>query len=72
MPSPKTNKYLRFTSVFFQMAAIIGGASYFGLYLDRNSGKNQSTWTLVCSLTGVALAMYIVIKEVIQMSKEDE
>jgi len=72
MPNPKTNKYLRFSSVFFQMAAIIGGAAYLGIYLDGQSGKKQSTYTLVCSLTGVALAMYVVIKEVIQISKEDE
>jgi predicted MFS family arabinose efflux permease len=61
------NTYIALSGLVFQMAAIIAGATYFGHYLDNES--EGSTYTVIFSLIGVGLAMYVAIKEVISISK---
>lgn len=65
-----TNKYLRFSSIGIQMGGIIGGMTWLGVYLDERN-HTGNTWTLILALSGVAGSMYLVIKEVIEMSKEE-
>ncbi|MCT4582590.1 MAG: AtpZ/AtpI family protein [Flavobacteriales bacterium] len=62
-----TNKYLKFTSVAFQMIFIIGGGALLGIYLDGEEGK---LYTILFSLLGVFVGMYLVIKEAINMMKK--
>ena len=64
-------KYARFSGIVIQMGVIIGLFSWFGTYLDERY-KTENIWTIVLALSGVFLAMYLVIKEVINSSKEDE
>ncbi len=61
------NKYLKFTSVAFQMIFIIGGGTLLGMYLDGEEGR---LYTILFSLLGVFVGMYLVIKEAINMMKK--
>jgi apolipoprotein N-acyltransferase len=65
------SKYARFSGIVIQMGLIIGFFSWLGVFLDGkfSSGK---LWTVVLSLSGVSIALYLIIKEVIKNSKEDE
>ncbi|MBX2984095.1 MAG: AtpZ/AtpI family protein [Flavobacteriales bacterium] len=58
-----TNSYLRFSGIGFQMAAIIGLGAYGGWWGDQRTGWDFPILTLVGSLGGVAIAMYILFKE---------
>lgn len=70
--SSKPNPYLRLTSAGIQMGAIIFLGAYFGQRLDKGSNFERPIYTIILSLTGVAIGLYIVIKEVIQISKDDD
>lgn len=54
------------------MGIIIGGFAYLGNYLDDKYQNKTAWWTLGLSLFGVVAGLYIMIKEVVKMSKEDE
>lgn len=69
---PKASKYLRFSSVGIQMGIIIGGCAFLGNYLDEKYNNNTAWWTLGLSLFGVVAGLYIMIKEVVKITKEDE
>lgn len=62
--------YVRFTSMGIQMGAVIGLFTWLGTYLDKKQMNDTPIWTIVLSLTGVAGAMYLVIKEVGKMNKD--
>lgn len=68
----RASKYIRFSSVGIQMGIIIAGFAYLGHYLDGKYQTKTPWWTLGLSLFGVAAGLYIMIKEVIKISKEDE
>lgn len=68
--APDTNPYLRLSSAALQMAAVIGGLSWLGSFLDHKYHTNNSVWTIVLGLLGVAVGLYLVIKEVLAISKE--
>lgn len=72
MPDLKKNVYLRFTSVGIQMGVIIGGTVWLGTWLQGKYAPEGIWYTLGFSLFGVIAAIYLVIKEVIQLSKEQE
>lgn len=65
------NKYLRFSTIAFQMIAIISVFSFIGVWLDKKFPNAYSAYTVICALFGVAIAMYLVIKQVIQMNNDD-
>jgi hypothetical protein len=46
-----------------KMAIVIGAAVYSGIKLDASFSGNFPVWTLSLSLTGVAAAIYFVIKD---------
>lgn len=66
------NKYLRFSSIGIQMGAIIGGLAYLGVWLDEKYNPEGHLYTLILTLFGVGASMYLVIREVIKMSKEND
>jgi F0F1-type ATP synthase assembly protein I len=73
---PKKNedfkKYVRFSGVGVQMGVIIAGFSYLGVYLDEKSNNKTQIYTISLALLGVCIGLYIVIREVINMSKDDD
>lgn len=62
-------KYAKYSGLGIQMGIVIAGLTWLGTYLDEKYATTP-IWTVVLSLTGVAIALYIVIKEVINMSKD--
>ncbi len=70
-PDSPMSKYARFSGLVIQMGIIIGLFSWGGMYLDEKYDAGK-TWTIVLSLSGVSLSLYLIIKEVIKISKEDE
>ncbi len=72
MAKKNNNLYLRFTSLGIQMGAIIGGAVWLGVFLDGKYNPGGKVYTLCLSLFGVFAALYLVIKEVMDMSKNED
>jgi membrane protein DedA with SNARE-associated domain len=68
--SKTPNKFLRFTSVAFQMGGTIFLGNYFGEWLDAKYNKDY--WESTVTLISVFIAMYLVIAQVIKVSKEDD
>lgn len=68
----QVNKYLKFTGLAMQMGAIIGGGVWLGVVLDEKYNGGGRAWTVGCALFGVAAALYVVLKEVIRMTNDDQ
>lgn len=64
------NKFRRFAGVGVQMGVSIAGFAFLGSWLDEGS-EGKPVWTITLSLLGVFIGLYLVIKEVIKMSKDD-
>jgi len=54
------------------MIAIIALGTYGGIKLDEKYPNDNSTFTLICSLVSVAIALYIVIKRATNISKKPD
>ncbi|MEX0290441.1 MAG: AtpZ/AtpI family protein [Flavobacteriaceae bacterium] len=67
--SSSVNSYARYSGIAIQMLAIIGLGSYGGVKLDELYPNKYHVYTLVCSLASIAIAMYLVIKQVNNNSK---
>ncbi len=57
---------LRYTSMATQMAITIFLGVWGGMKLDQSLQFEKPVMTLVCSLLGVVLAVYIVIRDVLR------
>ncbi len=66
------NIYLRLSSVAIQMGAVIGGFAWLGVYLDDKQKLKTPVWTIVLSLFGVAVSMYLIFKEVKDINSSDK
>lgn len=66
------NKFARFSGLGMQMAVIIGLFTWFGIYMDNKQQPAGTLYTVIFSLSGVCIGLYLVIREVIKMSKDDE
>lgn len=65
----RLNSYGRYSSMAFQMMAIIAGGSLGGLQLDKWIGNKFPFFTLSLSVISVALAVYFAIKDIININK---
>lgn len=68
----KSRVFLRFSSAGIQMAGIIAFFAWLGTYLDKKYTTKTPWWTIGLSLFGVIAAISIIIREVINMSKEND
>ncbi|WP_066756367.1 AtpZ/AtpI family protein [Crocinitomix algicola] len=66
------NNYVKFSAVGIQMAVVIIAGAFGGNALDEKYQTEKPVWTIVFSLLGVAIGLYLVIKEVINLNKDDE
>lgn len=71
-PKKQIKNYLRFSAAAVQMGAIITIGALFGSWLDKKYNENGTLYTLIFTLFGVGVAMYLIIREVINMSKEKD
>lgn len=63
------NKFIRFSTIAFEMGLIIGGGTYGGVYLDREFNLETPIFTIILSLLSVFIALYLVIKQVNNVNK---
>ncbi|WP_397364239.1 AtpZ/AtpI family protein [Olleya sp. R77988] len=67
-PKKQPSPYLRFTSVAFQMGGTIWLGNLLGAWLDT---KYQTIyWENIVTLLAVFASMYLVISQVLKMSKD--
>lgn len=71
-PKPNNSLYLRLTSAGLQMAGVITAFSFLGYYLDECFQLKTPWWTIILGLTGVGMGLYIIIKEVLEISKRND
>ena len=62
-------KYLVFSALGFQMAFIIGALTSLGYYMDEWL-STQPIFLIILSLTSVFLAIYFMMKKVINMEQQ--
>lgn len=65
-------KWAIFSGIALQMGAVIAIGAYLGVYLDKKYPNQYSAFTIICSLAGVFLAMYSVIKQVQKFDKNNK
>lgn len=63
-PQKPLNAYARYSSLGMQMAVIIAGGSFGGHKLDEHYANQTPVWTIVLSLLSIAIALYLVFREV--------
>jgi len=64
----RLNTWIKFSNIGLQMAIIIGGMAYLGVWLDEKYPNRYSAYTVICSLFGVFAALYNVFRQVKNMN----
>lgn len=72
LPRKQPNTFIRFSNLTIQMGVIIGISAWGGVKLDAYFKTEQPYYTIVLSLLGIGVALYIVLKGVISDSKKDD
>lgn len=57
--------YAKYSSLAIQMGVAIGGFTWLGTYLDDSQSNDKPIWTIVFSLLGIAVALYLPLKGLI-------
>ena len=69
MPQKQPNLFLKYSNLAIQMGVIIGFSAWGGQKLDEKYHLNNQIWTIICSLSGIAAALYLVLKDFIGNDK---
>ena len=70
--TPKLSKYARYSSLVIQMGVVIAFFTWLGTYLDHKYQTKTAWWTVGLSLFGVSAGLYLVLREVLKSSKEED
>ncbi len=54
------------------MAGVITAFSFLGYYLDESFYMETPWWTIILGLTGVGMGLYLIIREVTEISKKND
>lgn len=68
----QANAYLKYSGLAFQMGMVIGLFAYAGNWGDEYLGFKTPWLSILGSLLGVGLSLYLLIREVMQDSKSKE
>jgi len=68
----KKNLFLKFSTTGIQMAGIIAFFTWLGTFLDEKYPSKNPWWTIGLSLFGVIGSLILVIKEVTNLSKNND
>ena len=71
MEKDQLRKYLRFINIAFEMGIIIGAGVFIGVWLDQKFPNKFSGFTVSLSLLSVFVALYLVIKRVRDLTRND-
>lgn len=64
-------KWAIFTSIAFQMGAVIAGGVFLGVWLDKKYPNQYKAYTVIFSLLGVFAGIYLVVKQLNDINKKD-
>ena len=64
------NPYIKYSSLTTQMAVIIAAGTFFGDYLDEKNTSDTPIYTITLSLLSIFLALYYVLKKIIQHNEK--
>ena len=70
-PKP-LNNYVKFSGMAIQMGVTIALGAWGGSKLDDLVNPESKLFTIILSLLSIGISMYLVIKDVIKMQKDDE
>lgn len=65
------NHYARYSNMAFQMMLIIVIGVFGGIKLDEKL-NSKPIFTLICSIAGLAVALYVVIKDVLRSKPNND
>lgn len=65
-------KWVVFSGIAIQMGIVIAAGAFLGVYLDEKIPNEYSAFTIICSLSGVFLALYWIIKQLQKFNTDDE
>jgi hypothetical protein len=57
------HSYAKYSTMAFQMGIILFGSAYGGVKLDEYLVNKFPLFTLIFTLSGLALAMYLILKD---------
>jgi F0F1-type ATP synthase assembly protein I len=61
--------YGRYSGLAFQMIAIILAFVWMGKKIDENYFQGRTIFVIIFSLIGIAIALYVVLKDIIKTPK---
>lgn len=64
------NNYARYSGMAFEMLFIIAIGVFGGVKLDERL-QTMPLFAIICSLAGLAIAFYVVIKDILHQNKSD-
>ena len=64
--------FARFSAAGIQMGVIIALFTWLGTYLDEKFKSKTPWWTIGLSLFGVMAGLFLIIREVIRMNKNEK
>ena len=70
--SKPLNNYVKFSGMAFQMGATIALGAWGGSKLDEYLNMDSKVFIIILSLLSIGIAMYMVIRDVINMQKDNE
>lgn len=68
--SQSLNNYARYSGMAFQMVFIIALGVFGGVKLDKLADSNP-WFTLICTLAGIAIAIYIAVKDALHSNSSN-
>lgn len=72
LPRKPPNQLLRFSNLTVQMGVIIGFSTWGGKKLDEHFQTKNPYFTVVLSLVGIGAALYVVLKDVMKQSNDEQ
>ena len=73
MEQPKQpNPLLKYSNLAIQMGIIIGLFAWGGQKLDGHYKNPKPVFTIILSLTGIAISLYLVLKDFIKPKKKPD
>jgi uncharacterized membrane protein YfcA len=68
----KRNRYLELMGIAAQMGITIFLGAYGGKWLDEKYPSDKKWFTMLCTLLSVAIALYMVLKQVNKLNEDDK
>ncbi len=71
-PNKSLKNLAQFSGIAFQMGATIFAAAYFGKWLDEKYPSDRKWFTMLCSILGVIVSLYVVLKQLNKYNESDK